>query len=107
MSSQPERRIFALTVQHPALGAAIVPVGVLGFSGGSSVVSWMPGADTAQWAARVAVLEAADDKDATIAEWAERANGIAWDLQEVSSDSTGDLRTAVEGVLDMLMATPG
>jgi hypothetical protein len=107
MDKQLEQRIFTLTVQDLAVGAAILPVGVLGIKGNDSVVSWMPGADTADWAKKVAYLEAATDKLAVVRDWDERSNGIAWAIQEVSTEDGTDLRVAVEATLDTLMATPG
>ena len=107
MTENSTRTILALTVLDTEIGAAVTPVGVLGIEGHTIVASWVPGADTADWAARVASLADAADKAAMVEDWDERSNGIAWAMQPLASDCPGDLRTAVEDALDMLMATPG
>lgn len=61
------------------------------------------------WARRRSprLVTTAKDKVAMVEEWDARSNGIAWAIQQVSSDPSGDLRAAVEDTLDSLLATPG
>lgn len=96
------RRAWALLAHDPATGAATLPVGVLDVDGADSVVSWVPleHLAAADWAARVA----AGDPAVAVDRWAAEANGIVWDLVELTSPGTPDLRGDAEALLDDFLA---
>lgn len=96
------RRAWALLAHDPATGAATRPVAVLAVEGADSVVSWVPlehvaGAD---WRARLASADPAGNVDT----WVEGANGVVWDLVELTPPGTPDLRGDAEALLDDFLA---
>ena len=96
------RRAWALMAHDPATGAATLAVGVLGVDGADSVVSWVPleHVAAADWAARLGGVDPAVAVD----RWAAEANGIVWDLVELTSPGTADLRGDAEALLDDFLA---
>ena len=98
-------RIFVLLGHDPDTGAATTAVGVLGVGAdGERTVSWVPYEEhDGGWRARVATATAADAPE----HWAELADGVAWDIAEVATSSSPDLRGDVESVVDELLAAGG
>jgi len=94
-----------LLAHDPATGAATLPVALLGVDGAQSVVSWVPleHAAGAGWRARLAVADPA----AAVAGWVEGANGVVWDLVELTAPGTPDLRGDVEALLDDFLGAAG
>ena len=80
------------------------PVGVLGVEPGGfhvSFVPYEPAVDT--WRDRILTAEVGPVQ--ALESWLESADGIAFDILEVSPPDAPDLRTAVESVVDELLAS--
>jgi hypothetical protein len=85
-----QQHFYLLTKMDVAIGAALAPVAVLGFDAGTGQVElhWLE--HDRGWEARLAsfMSRCADQPAAMtemdIEEWAERANGISWDITEVA-----------------------
>jgi hypothetical protein len=97
-------RVFVLLVLDPTTGAATRPVGAVAVTETELVSSFVPyaeGADT--WRDRLTGATAPPAE--TVAYWLDRADGITSAIQEVEPPAE-DPRTAVEAVLDILLAGP-
>ena len=96
-------RVFVLLGQDPDTGTASAFAGVLGLGpGGAHELSWVPYQERdGGWRARVA---ATAEIPSALEHWLEVADGISWDLLEVTDPATPDLRGDVEATLDELMS---
>ena len=100
------RRVVVLLGHDPATGCATAVAGVMGAEGGTSFVSWVAHQEAADgWRERVAAttVPAAEALEA----WAELADGVSWDLEEIAPPDSPDLRGSVEAALDELLAVGG
>lgn len=98
------RRIFVLLGRDRGTGLAVRPAGVLGFEPEGFHVSFVPYEPAAE-AWRDRVLTASAPVAEAVDRWLEFADGVTFDLLEVSGPSPSDLRTAVESVMDELLAS--
>jgi hypothetical protein len=97
-------RVFFLLAHDPFLGLAVRPVGVLGVEPGGFRVSFVPYEPAVDaWRDRILTAEAGPVQ--ALESWLESADGIAYDIIEVPPPDTPDLRTAVESVVDELLAS--
>jgi hypothetical protein len=99
-----EWRVFVLLGLDPSLGLAVRPVGVLGVEPGGFHVSFVP-YEPAVDAWRDRILTAEVGPVQALESWLESADGVAFDILEVSPPDSPDLRTAVESVVDELLAS--
>jgi hypothetical protein len=100
------RRVFLLLGHDPAVGLAVRPAGVLGLEPDgfhASFIPYEPAADS--WRDRI--LMASVSPAEAVEEWLGTADGVAFDILEMPPpDGAPDLRTAVESVVDGLLALP-
>jgi len=113
-----QRRLFVLSGREEPTGAATAVWGVLGIEGPDDQGAWathlscMPYAeDNGLWADRLERLERIGRLiDPEVIEfWAEHANGIIWEIDELEASDipdVPDLATAVEAFVDVLLAYP-
>ena len=97
-------RVFALMAHDPDTGCATAAVAVVGVAPGvASCVSWVPYQDLGEgWRARLAATTVSLEE--ALADWAERADGVASDVVELEAPPSPDLRGAVEAALDEILA---
>jgi len=101
-------RVFVLLAHDPATGYASAAAGVLGVMPGESAgadahVSWIPFADGDGWRERIATTTAPMAE--AVAAWMDMADGITWDIVELETPSSSDLRGSVEMTVDELLVT--
>ncbi|MDQ3573601.1 MAG: hypothetical protein M3404_01555 [Actinomycetota bacterium] len=103
------RRVFVLLAHDPTTGWASAPVGALGLAGndwsdgGEQHLSWVPYHRLAEpWRQRLGATSVPLAQ--AVGEWASTADGVGWDLAEVDSPPSPDLRGAVEAVVDDILA---
>lgn len=100
------RRLFVLLGHDPATGAATAVAAVAGVEADRLAVSWMPYEPAAEpWRQRLGATTVTPAE--ALAVWALAADGISWDVAELESAGSPDLRGDVEAALDELLAARG
>ena len=109
MAASHQLHLYLLTTMDTEIGAALAPVGVLGFDAatGRVCVGWVN--EDPVWQRRCASLlersawQPAAMTEMDIAEWADRANGISWDIREIAvPPGSQDLDDLVEAATRQL-----